>query len=86
MKQNTLTLNRVKNCLGSSIDLEIHYNKLYKDSIKKIKEENVEIDKLIDSKRDKRYGVTLLARPDEEVRSNLNCFIDELKSIDPNQY
>ena len=66
--------------------LKEHYSKLYNESIYNISSENYEIDNLIDSKFDQRFGITLLIRPSNEVKDKIQKFINELKEVEPNQY
>ncbi|MBI9073519.1 MAG: hypothetical protein JEY94_18095 [Melioribacteraceae bacterium] len=68
------------------MNLKEHYNKLYENSVKKIKSYNYEIDPLIDSVADKRNGVTLLFRPNFEVKNNIQLFLNDLMNIDSRQY
>ena len=68
------------------MNLDAHYNKLYKESIKKIIEDDYEIDELINSPLDKRFGITLLMRPSDDIKNEIQKFIYELKAVDPNQY
>jgi 2'-5' RNA ligase len=68
------------------MNLTEHYNQLYTESVSKIASENYEIDHLIDSKSDNRFGITLVIRPDEQTKNNIQTFLTELKNIDPNQY
>lgn len=68
------------------MNLEEHYNNLYNTSIEKIKNDTYHIDTLIDSKSDNRFGITLLSRPSEAVKTNIQTFLSELKAIEPNQY
>ncbi|WMI64401.1 mutarotase [Aestuariibaculum sp. YM273] len=68
------------------MNLEEHYNNLYNTSIEKIKNDTYHIDTLIDSKSDNRFGITLLLRPSEAVKTNIETFLSELKAIEPNQY
>ncbi|SER54872.1 2'-5' RNA ligase family protein [Pedobacter rhizosphaerae] len=68
------------------MNLTEHYDKLYADSVAKIASENYETDQLIDSKSDNRFGITLVIRPDEHTKNNIQTFLTELKNIDPNQY
>ncbi|MDA3816702.1 MAG: mutarotase [Prolixibacteraceae bacterium] len=68
------------------MDLKEHYNKLYQASIQKIQSDSYEVDKLIDSNNDKRFGITLLLRPDNSVKVNIQKFLSEIKVIEPNQY
>lgn len=67
------------------MDLPAHY-KLYHESKAKIAGGNYEIDELIDSKDDCRFGITLVIRPDQSTKANIKHFLDEVKAIDPNQY
>lgn len=66
--------------------LKEHYNKLYQNSIHEIQSDSYQVDKLIDSDNDKRYGITLLLRPDSSTKANIQKFLSEIKSIEPNQY
>lgn len=66
--------------------LKEHYSKLYKESINEISSGKYEIDSLIDSKFDKRFGITLLIRPSNEVKDEIQKFLCELKKVEPNQY
>jgi 2'-5' RNA ligase len=68
------------------MDLAEHYNKLYRDSIAKIANGNYEIDRLIDSDADNRFGVTLVIRPDAATNHNIQQFLTEAKLIEPDQY
>ena len=63
-----------------------HYDKLYVKSMANIAKDKYEIDHLIDSKFDKRFGITLLVRPSNEVKDKIQKFINELKAVEPNQY
>tara|TARA_R110002072_G_scaffold140149_4_gene284034 strand:- start:1370 stop:2065 length:696 start_codon:yes stop_codon:yes gene_type:complete len=68
------------------MNLESHYKKLYNESISKISSDNYEIDDLIDSNKDNRFGLTLLIRPSIEIKEKIQKFIKEIKKIEPNQY
>lgn len=68
------------------MNLKEHYSKLYKESVKKISSGKYEIDNLIDSKSDKRFGITLLVRPSNEVKDKIEKITRELKKAEPNQY
>jgi len=68
------------------MDLAEHYNKLYNDSIAKIANGEYEIDHLIDSETDKRFGITLVIRPDLATNNNIQQFLAEAKAIEPDQY
>jgi len=68
------------------LNLQAHYNQLYESAIKKIKSNNYQRDFLIDSPDDKRFGVTLLVRPSENIKNKIQFLLDDLKQIDPIQY
>ncbi|TPN85124.1 2'-5' RNA ligase family protein [Aquimarina algicola] len=68
------------------MNLESHYKELYDHSISKISSDNYEIDNLIDSDKDNRFGITLLIRPPIEIKEEIQKFIKEIKRIEPNQY
>ena len=68
------------------MDLIQHYKKLYKEASEKILTDNYTIDKQIDSGSDNRFGITLLIRPDLEIKNNIQNFLNELKEIEPKQY
>lgn len=68
------------------MDLAEHYNTLYKKSIQKIISDEYSFDDLIDSQSDKRRGISLLARPNEEVIANVEGFLRDLAQIEPEQY
>ncbi|WP_066632724.1 2'-5' RNA ligase family protein [Labilibacter marinus] len=68
------------------MNLQEHYNKLYQDSIQKIQSDSYQTDQLIDSDNDKRYGITLLLRPDNIVKTNIQKLLSKVKAIEPHQY
>ncbi|HQK40797.1 MAG TPA: mutarotase [Flavobacterium alvei] len=63
-----------------------HYDRLYENSIQQIRGNDYSIDNQIDSVSDKRFGLTLIIRPDTETKNKIQVFLDELKAIDPDQY
>lgn len=68
------------------MNLTEHYNKLYNQSIEKIREGNVLTDKLIDDENDKRRGLTVLIRPSEDIKKRIQHFQGEMSNIDNQQY
>lgn len=66
--------------------LKEHYNSLYQSALKKITYDNYILDPLLDSTNDNRFGITLLIRPPDEVKNAIQKFLNELKTIDANQY
>lgn len=63
-----------------------HYNQLYKKSAESILAGNYNLDSQINNKSDSRFGITLLIRPSEKIKANIQFFLDELKAIEPEQY
>ncbi|NMH88593.1 2'-5' RNA ligase family protein [Flavivirga algicola] len=68
------------------MNLEAHYKNLYEESIQKISNDDYQIDDLIHSPLDNRFGITLLARPSKKVKNEIQKFLSKLKTIEPNQY
>lgn len=68
------------------MDLTEHYNQLYKTSSESILAGNYNVDTQINDASDSRFGITLLIRPSESIKANIQLFLEELKAIDPNQY
>ncbi len=68
------------------MDLSRHYNKLYEESVPKIREGNYILDNQIDSLSDNRFGITLIIRPNTEIKNNIQQLLQEIRSIDPEQY
>jgi 2'-5' RNA ligase len=68
------------------MNLKAHYDNLYDKSIESILLDNYEIDDLINSPSDNRFGITLLIRPSTAVKSEIQKFLKELNVIDPYQY
>ncbi|MEO5790167.1 MAG: 2'-5' RNA ligase family protein [Gelidibacter sp.] len=68
------------------MNLQDHYNQLYKDSITKITSDHYEIDPLINSDQDDRFGLSLIIRPSVAIKNEIQKFLNELNSIEPNQY
>tara|TARA_R110002051_G_scaffold145817_1_gene218765 strand:+ start:21285 stop:21965 length:681 start_codon:yes stop_codon:yes gene_type:complete len=66
--------------------LDQHYENLWAEALLKFHQKKIEKDPLIDSKFDKRRGITLLIRPNEFVKKAISKCIAELHKIDPNQY
>ncbi|WP_200979624.1 2'-5' RNA ligase family protein [Echinicola sp. 20G] len=68
------------------MDLKKHYDQLFENSLIKVKTDQYEIDKQIQSPADSRRGITLLARPSLETKGQVQNFLDILKGLEPNQY
>ena len=63
-----------------------YYDNLYKDAILKIRSDNCQTDNLIDSPSDNRFGITLIIRPNIQIRNRVQKFLSELKAVEPDQY
>lgn len=68
------------------MNLSEHYNTLFKTSSELILSEDYSIDSKISDDSDKRFGITLLIRPNEEINNNIQVFLKELKKAEPEQY
>ena len=68
------------------MNLSEHYNTLFKTSSELILSEDYSIDSKINDDSDKRFGITLLIRPNEEINNNIQVFLKELKKAEPEQY
>lgn len=68
------------------MNLAEHYNQLYKTSSETILNGNYSLDSKINDPSDSRFGITLLLRPSEKIKSNIQLFLNELKAVEPNQY
>lgn len=68
------------------MNLNEHYQTLYNNSIEKIKNDDYAIDELIHSPNDNRFGITLLIRPPQEVKNEIQRFLKDLRAVEPNQY
>ena len=68
------------------MNLQEHYNELYKQSSEAILAGNYKLDSQINDQNDSRFGITLLIRPNETIKANIQLFLNELKAIDSLQY
>ena len=68
------------------MNLSEHYNQLYKKSAAAILAGNYKLDSQINNPSDSRFGITLLIRPSEKMKANIQLFLDELKAVEPEQY
>lgn len=62
------------------------YQRLWENSLAQINHQGFEYDPLIDSPIDKRFGITLLIRPTEEVNDKIQQFNSYIKAIEPDHY
>ena len=68
------------------MNLAAHYDLLNKKSLEALQEDRYQVDHLIDSTSDHRFGITLLIRLNEPTKKKVQQFLSELKAIEPNQY
>ena len=68
------------------MNLTEHYNQLYKTSSEIISAGKYSIDSELKNESDSRFGITLLIRPNDEIKANIQTFISELKKVEPEQY
>lgn len=68
------------------MNLQKYYNDIHNSSIKTIESNNFNVDTLLNSVSDNRYGITLLVRPPEEIKNQFQLFMNQLREIDPTQY
>jgi 2'-5' RNA ligase len=68
-------------------EIQAIYDMLWNGSFDGIAQGDVETDPFItDPASDRRRGLTLLFRPTPEIRQAIQCFLDELRAIEPGQY
>lgn len=67
-------------------DLKNLYSQMWIDSIDKYKNNNCEIDPLINDESDMRRGITVLSYFNSSVEHKISNFLNELKAIEPEQY
>lgn len=68
------------------MNLTEHYNQLYTTSSKSILTGKYSIDTEIKNESDSRFGITLLIRPSDEIKANIQVLLNELKQVEPEQY
>nr|WP_294779389.1 2'-5' RNA ligase family protein [uncultured Flavobacterium sp.] len=67
-------------------NLKERYDKLYKTSAEAISAGKYSIDTELKNETDSRFGITLVIRPNDEIKANIQHFINELKKAEPEQY
>lgn len=68
------------------MNLQKLYHQLYEDAIIKISSDHYDLDPWIHSDHDDRFGLSLVIRPSEAVKKNIEEFLRELSQIEPRQY
>ncbi|MDC2891437.1 2'-5' RNA ligase family protein [Psychrosphaera algicola] len=67
-------------------ELKHVYAQMWADSIDKFSHNECELDPLINNNSDMRRGITVLSYFDKVVGNNILSFLDELRTIEPEQY
>lgn len=62
------------------------YDQLWENSFAHIQSKGFDHDPLIDSPLDKRFGITLLIRPSEEVKDRVQHFLSRVKAVESAHY
>lgn len=68
------------------MNLQEHYNQLYTKSSEAILAGNYSLDADLKNESDSRFGITILLRPSNAVKAEIQLFLAELKAIEPEQY
>ena len=68
------------------MNLISHYNKLWEEAFEAFRKGEFQVDPLIHSRDDNRFGVTLLLRPTETVLSSIEAFQKEVLEAEPGLY
>ncbi|AKQ47191.1 hypothetical protein TH63_18585 [Rufibacter radiotolerans] len=68
------------------MDLAAHYQSLWENAEQHFAAADFEVDDLIDSPHDTRRGITLLARPQEPVKENIQRFLQDMAQLEPDLY
>lgn len=66
--------------------LQALYEKLYTESLPQIRNENHEIDRILDAPIDNRYGLSLIIQPSKAVEQEVSQFLSQLRKTEPAQY
>ncbi|MFD1602458.1 2'-5' RNA ligase family protein [Flavobacterium artemisiae] len=68
------------------MNLQEHYDQLYKTAKEAILDGKYSIDSLIKNESDSRFGITLLIRPSDEIKSEIQLLLYDLRKAEPEQY
>ena len=68
------------------MNLAEHYSKLWTQSLEKFRDGGFECDPYLQGKEDRRYGLTLRARPSDVVSEEINQMLADIQAVSPNQY
>lgn len=68
------------------MNLAAQYDQLYYSAVERLRQNLSAADPLIDSPADRRFGLTLLLRPDEGTRKKISHFVRCMETVEPEQY
>lgn len=68
------------------MNLQEHYDQLYKKAKEAILDGKYSIDSDIKNESDSRFGITLLIRPSDEIKSEIQLLLYDLRKAEPEQY
>ncbi len=66
--------------------IDTYYKQFWAEAIAHFKNGEFEYDPKIDDPKDKRFGLTVLVRPSDEVKSSISTLLDHFRRIEPDQY
>jgi 2'-5' RNA ligase len=69
-----------------NLSLPEHYAQMWQAASDRIRRGDIEPDPLLDAPDDTRYGISLLARPDEQTAAAISAFLQECRVLEPAQY
>jgi len=70
----------------TAMQLTQHYTNMWNYALERFEDNAFEYDKLIDSVKDYRFGVTLVAKPSGIVEQNVMGMLEDLRKTEPDQY
>jgi 2'-5' RNA ligase len=68
------------------MQLKEHYTNMWNKALLHFESNAFEYDTLIDSVKDYRFGVTLIAKPSIETQREIKKMLNDLRQIEPDQY
>jgi len=67
--------------------MQERYDRLWSGTIERIRKGDLELDPVLSAGRpDRRRGLTVIARPDGQVRRRVAAFVDQLRTLEPEQH
>src|SRR6478735_2991251 len=68
------------------MQLKEHYTNMWNEALLHFESNAFEYDTLIDSVKDYRFGVTLIAKPSIETQREIKKMLNDLRQTEPDQY